>query len=311
MSGCASQYYSQDTNQAGVPTADLPPAAYCTFTTSNVTGTATYRISVELSAPTAAAIPARPPDANGWYDHPVAVSFQGSAFSGIASCTPAQTYAGPDTLGVALGGSCTDNAGKTASASVNLAYDATPPALGVSTDSGDGSVALHWQAASSPAPLVSLQVARSPGLGAAEASVLYQGNSGVFQDTRVRNRVRYQYTITAQDQAGNVTTRTVTVTPGPRLLAPAGGVHISAPPLLRWTPVPKASYYNLQLYRGDKILSVWPKRARLQLSRAWRFDGRRHRLKPGRYRWYVWPGFGKRAAARYGAIVGTATFVVT
>ena len=72
-----------------------------------------------------------------------------------------------------------------------------------------------------------------------------------------------------------------------------------------------ASYYNVQLYRGAKVLSTWPAHARLQLRPTWRFDHRRYRLKPGRYRWYVWPGFGRRGSARYGRLIGSGGFVVT
>ena len=55
--------------------------------------------------------------------------------------------------------------------------------------------------------------------------------------------------------------------------------------MLSWTPVPGASYYNVQLYRGDprKVLSLWPATASLQLKHTWRFEGRRYRLKPGKY----------------------------
>ncbi|HEY5428458.1 MAG TPA: hypothetical protein VIK04_05020, partial [Solirubrobacteraceae bacterium] len=70
------------------------------------------------------------------------------------------------------------------------------------------------------------------------------------------------------------------------------------------------TYYNVQLFRRGKVLSAWPTRASLRLPRSWRFRGHRHRLAPGRYRWYVWPGFGPRQAARYGHVVGTATFAV-
>ncbi|MFZ0090593.1 MAG: hypothetical protein WAL63_13850, partial [Solirubrobacteraceae bacterium] len=72
-----------------------------------------------------------------------------------------------------------------------------------------------------------------------------------------------------------------------------------------------AAYYNVQVFRHGKILSAWPKRASLQLAKSWRFGGHRYRLKPGRYRWYVWPGFGRRSAAHYGRRVGSGTFVVT
>jgi hypothetical protein len=83
-------------------------------------------------------------------------------------------------------------------------------------------------------------------------------------------------------------------------------------PLLRWTAVRGASYYNFQLYRGGKkILSIWPTHASVQLKSSWRFDGRRYRLTPGRYRWYVWPGFGPLAADRYGPAIGHYTLVIT
>jgi hypothetical protein len=55
---------------------------------------------------------------------------------------------------------------------------------------------------------------------------------------------------------------------------------------------------------------MWPVQASLQLRPTWRFDGHRYRLKPGRYRWFVWPGFGKRRAAHYGRMIGRAKFLV-
>ena len=38
--------------------------------------------------------------------------------------------------------------------------------------------------------------------------------------------------------------------------------------------------------------------------------GRRYRLTPGRYRWYVWPGLGARSAKRYGSVLGSSSFVI-
>jgi hypothetical protein len=40
------------------------------------------------------------------------------------------------------------------------------------------------------------------------------------------------------------------------------------------------------------------------------FQGHRYRLGAGLYRWYVWPGFGSRAQARYGRRLGGSTFRV-
>ena len=71
-----------------------------------------------------------------------------------------------------------------------------------------------------------------------------------------------------------------------------------------------ASYYNVQLFRGGKLLSTWPVRSTLQLSRTWRFGGHQYRLTSGRYAWYVWPGFGEIGLGRYGRLIGHSTFVI-
>jgi hypothetical protein len=251
------------------------------------------------------AVPSRPPDFNGWYNHPVNFVFNGTdAISGIESCSTV-TYAGPDNGNAQVVGSCRDRAGNVASLAVPLHYQATPPSLVADVDTGDRIVSLHWQASAG------VEIVRSPGLNGARASVLYEGDAGSFNDTRVRDGVRYTYTLTAQDQAGNVTTRTVSLTPGARLLAPPPNEHLTSPPLLRWTPVRGASYYNVQIFHGGKVLSTWTAHPSLRLKRSWSFGGRRYRLKPGRYLWYVWPGFGTRAAARYGQLIGKGAFVVT
>ncbi len=270
-----------------------------------------FPLHVEISTPTATATPDRPPDANGWYNHPVTITLAGSAFSGIAACTPAQAYGGPPTASTALGGTCTDNAGKTSSASFPFRYDATPPALSVASQPADGSVDLSWRASAGPAPLQWVQVSRDPGVAGAAAGVVYQGAGTSYQDKRVRNGTRYTYTITAMDQAGNVTQRTASAKPGMRLLAPAPGSRLAAPPALSWTAIPKASYYNVQLFKGGtKILSAWPTKASFKLARSWKFGGKRHRLARGRYHWYVWPGYGPQRANKYGKPVGHATFVI-
>jgi hypothetical protein len=250
------------------------------------------------------AIPSRPPDFNGWYNHPVSFVFVGTdATAGIEGCSTV-TYAGPDSANAQVLGSCKDRAGNTASLAVPLRYRATPPQLDVEADAAGGTVLLRWQSSAD------VEIVRSPGLRGRTSSVMYRGSPGSFRDVRVRDGVSYSYTVTASDQAGNATVRTISVIPGPRLLAPVTNARLGAPPLLRWTPVRGASHYNVQLYRGRKILTLWRARASLRLKRAWRFDGRLYRLTPGRYRWYVWPGLGSRAAARYGSLIGHGRFVV-
>jgi hypothetical protein len=299
--GCAQQVYTQDT------TATLSCAASWPGGSND---SRQYTVYVEASSPTfrSAAI-ARPPDSKGWYNHPVEGTFTGAGYSGPASCS-STTYAGPDTPNATVTGSCRDPAGKPATTTITFPYAATPPALNMTADPGDRTVGLHWSIGD-VAPLASMKITRKPGLRGHSPSVLYRGQAGGYADSRVQNGVPYRYTFTARDQAGNVSVRSLWVTPGPRLLAPAPRARVSAPPLLRWTPVRGASYYNVQLYRaGSKVLSAWPAGAGLQLRRAWRFDGRRYRLGSGSYRWYVWPGFGRPAAAQYGPAIGTSTFVV-
>lgn len=250
------------------------------------------------------AVPSRPPDFNGWYNHPVTFAFTGTdATAGIEECS-SPTYAGPDSASAQVVGTCRDRAGNVATLAVKLRYLATPPRLSVEPDPQDGILLLHWQSSAG------VKIVRSPGLRGASASTVYHGASGSFEDTHVRNGVRYRYTVTAEDQAGNVTVRRFLVMVGPRLLSPVADARLSMPPLLRWTPVRRASYYNVQLFRRGKVFSAWPTHSSLRLKSIWRFDGRLYRLEPGRYRWYAWPGFGPLGAARYGRLIGSGTFVV-
>jgi hypothetical protein len=130
-------------------------------------------------------------------------------------------------------------------------------------------------------------------------------------DLRVRNDVPYRYVVTLADDAGNAASRELVAVPGPRLLAPEKRAQVVAPPLLRWTPTRDARYYNVQLFRGKrKVLSAWPRRPSLQLRATYRFRGRERRLRDGRYRWYVWPGEGPRAAREYGERIGARSFVL-
>ncbi len=94
----------------------------------------TLVVKLDKTAPTIAAAPDRPADSNGWYNHPLTVTFSGTdATSGIASCTPPTPYGGPDTATGSLTGTCTDNAGNVGSATFAFKYDATPPAIGITS----------------------------------------------------------------------------------------------------------------------------------------------------------------------------------
>jgi hypothetical protein len=272
-------------------------------------GLASYPLRYDATAPhVTGAAAARPPDSNGWYNRPLAVTFQGSdATSEIDACTVAD-YSGPDAAATTVSGSCRDRAGNGSTlAAFPLRYDSTPPSLtDVRVKPGNRSAVLSWRA--SPDTRL-VEIVRTSGSRAREATV-YRGTDRSFTDGRLTNGTEYRYTVTAYDEAHNSSARGLRARPTAPLFAPAAGATVTAPPRLAWTPVAKATYYNVQLWRNGKIFSAWPKRASLKLRRTWTFEGRRYRLLPGRYRWYVWPGYGRRAAGDYGRRLGSSSFVV-
>ena len=264
-------------------------------------------IKLDKTPPRVTPLPDRGPDHAGWYTRPLVVRFQGTdATSGIESCTTGG-YQGPDSPSAAVAGTCRDRAGLVGSATFPLAYDVTPPSIdALAASAGDSAATVRWEA--SP-DATDFTVTRTPGRGGEPATVVYRGTRPRFDDTRLRNGTDYAYTVSAFDAAGNLATRAATVRPGSLLLAPALGATLRRPPVLRWKRVPKARYYNIQLFRGKrKLLSAWPTRPRLALRRRWNYAGKRRKLRPGLYRWYVFPGFGSRSQRRYGEALGARTF---
>jgi hypothetical protein len=154
-----------------------------------------------------------------------------------------------------------------------------------------------------------VNVIRSSSARNVATATVYSGKASSFRDTRLKVGAHYQYTVTAVDQAGNSASKTLVATATGPLLAPAPGERVTRPPLLVWTAIKGAGYYNLQLVRGKKIFSVWPTTTHFQLPRAWTYNGHRYRLHRGVYRWYVWPGFGSFSAGRYGGAVGGSSFL--
>jgi hypothetical protein len=282
-------------------------AGTCTDNAGNVSSPFPYGLKYDETAPAVAgATPERSPNAAGWFNRPVRFDLAGTdATSGIADC-PAVTYGGADSATASFTGTCRDQAGNSASRTFGLKYDATAPSiLGLTSTVGDRRVILRWK---TTADAESLEVVRTPGVGLEETSVVFRGPGEGFQDRAVRNGVRYVYEVRVGDAAGNAGRRIVSAVPGYRLVSPAV-VRAGRPPLLRWTPVRGARYYNLQLFRGGrKILSVWPSRPRYQLKRRWNYGGKVRRLVPGLYRWRVWPGYGPRSKGDYGKQIGPKAF---
>jgi hypothetical protein len=267
----------------------------------------TVTVKIDKTSPTVTSAPARAPDANGWYTRPVAVSFSGTdATSGISSCS-STGYAGPDNPGAVITGFCRDTAGNVGTAAYALKYDATPPTVGsVTTKAINHGADISWKASADSAIA---EVTRAPGVKGAGSSVIYRGTASSFRDSGLKAGLKYTYQVAVLDAAGNRSGAIVKHVGTSALLRPAPAERVTRPPRLVWAPKKGARYYNVLLMRGRKVLSAWPRTTSLQLKRTWVMGGRRYRLRPGVYRWYVWPGVGKLAAGKYGRSLGGSTIV--
>jgi hypothetical protein len=291
--------------------ADTPGTTFtCSAVRDGYTTTVTKTFKVDKTAAVVSTALERQPDANGWYNRPFTVAFTGTdATSGIESCTSVR-YGGPDNLAAAVAGYCRDVAGNVTNASHSFKYDATAPTLfAVTKKPGNRSADVAWRK-STDTQLV--EVMRAPGRKGQGESAVYRGSEAGFRDTGLVVGRKYEYRVIGVDEAANRAEQKLDLVATGALLSPAPTERVTSPPNLAWTPVKKASYYNVQLIRGRKVLSAWPTSPGYRLRRTWMYKGRRYRLRPGVYRWYVWPGYGPISAARYARRpLGSSTFVVT
>jgi hypothetical protein len=321
VSSCSSGTYSGPDSK----TAQI--SGTCKDRAGNSGGT-TLTLRYDATPPTVEGKPDRPPNAKGWYNSSVRVTFVGSdAVSGVHACDPPALYEGPDSRKATVSGTCRDRAKNTSPPTrFALRYDTRAPRLSVRAETAAGGMVLTWTSSKDTS---SVTVVRQPGLEGDTpwTWTLDNARSRTFTDKRVKPGVEYAYTVIVYDEAGNRTEKmlvaelgTTPVKPATQkkpatkrpAVRPANGARLGAPPLIAWRPVPEATYYNLQVYRaGRKILTVWPGRPAFQLRKSWRFEDRTYRLTRGRYVWYVWAGFGPRSARRYGALLVTRSFVLT
>jgi hypothetical protein len=238
--------------------------------------------------------PAEPDGANGWWVSPVTVTWHVSPDALGTTCPAVQTIA-IDTPGRQL--QCTaygaGNASTQATTRV-IRIDRTPPALGVASAVARlGRATVRW----THPPEALVGVTRAARRARAKVLPPRAVRADHAVDRGLKPGVPYTWTVTAVDQAGNRTSAVVSAS--------------WKPPVLQWKRRRHARYYNLQLFRDrKKVLSIWPRSTRLALPGRWRFAGRRRHLGPGRYRWYVWPGFGVRRASRYGRLVARGKFTI-
>jgi hypothetical protein len=209
----------------GGPDGGADISGSCSDNAGNV-GSATFGLNYDSTPPSGmVGALARPPDHNGWYNHPVPVNYSATdATSGNVTCSN-PTYKGPDSASAQVTGSCSDAAGNTATgAPVSFEYKATPPSISnLTVGVNDQFVALKW--ALSP-DTTGLQVSRSPGVDGASSSTLLSNVTTTLSDRDVQNGQTYVYTLTATDDAGNSATEDVSVIPAAALFSPAKGAVV-------------------------------------------------------------------------------------
>jgi hypothetical protein len=247
-----------------------------------------------------------------------ACSLDAGAF---AACSSPKTYTalanGQHTFRVRS----TDLAGNTEATATSYSWqistlvppDTTPPGpvKNFKPTVAYGSLKLAWRLPPD-LDLDHVQVTRIREPKGTDATRVYQGKGSRYVDRHFQNGTWYRYAIRSYDHAANASRRvTIDVKPSALLRSPADGAVVKGPPFLEWAAIPRAHYYNVQLYRGaHKVLSNWPVRPRLRLKRRWRYQSYPFRLRTGTYRWYVWPAFGSASKPAYGQLIGTAAFVV-
>jgi hypothetical protein len=147
---------------------------------------------------------------------------------------------------------------------------------------------------------------------------MYTAAATTYDDKSVNNGIDQRYRVVAFDRAGNASPAVVaSASASALLLSPKHGARVSvspkrlsslfSQPVLIWTQIHGARFYNVQLFKGKrKILSRWPTRSRLSLPVRWTFEKHHYTLSSGTYRWYVWPAVG----GRYGTLEGQSSFRV-
>jgi hypothetical protein len=283
-----------------------------------VLGVLVAALTMVLNAPTVA-LGADVPDPtvtgtigdNGWFTSDVRVRWAPSYDATTEGCDGQQLLT--DTSGTTITCKASDISGESDSHTVVVRIDRTPPTAVTATPARPPDASPFYTA---PLPISWSAADATSGIATC-TTLTYAGPDGPAVAP----------TGTCRDQAGNISAPlpftfsyglpptpapvVATATAAPTTASTAGPTTAKTKakakakrPTLTWRARPRVKYYNLQLFRnGRKILSAWPTVAHYTLKPSWRYHGRTYKLAAGRYRWYVWPGYGPRAAHRYGRLL--------
>jgi hypothetical protein len=139
--------------------------------------------------------------------------------------------------------------------------------------------------------------------GPTDGTVVYRGRAQRAVDVPVaRRRVWYAAFVVGGRSAPTRAVYTSIRRFYPTLLTPYEDARVGRSVRFAWRRVKGAAYYNVQIWDGRlrrRVAVRWPTTRTVRL-----------RLRPGTYRWYVYPGYGPLRQARYGALHGQGTFTV-
>ena len=243
--------------------------------------------------------------------------------AGFVPCTSPKTYSGLGDGRHTFSVQAVDAAGNVDLSPVAYAWqisgvgppvaDLKPPAnvTKLRRNIGYGRLQLRWRKPrDSDFDHVNVYVSTNP--KTPPRKLVYGGKRLSYTDRHFKNGQYYRFLVVSYDRAANASGGRPALVPASALLrSPRNASVVRTAPTFRWAGVRGASFYNIQLYYGgSKILSAWPHKPRQLLTRRWSYGGHRFSLARGIYVWYVWPGFGPRAKARYGQLLGQGSFRV-
>ena len=206
-------------------------------------------------------------------------------------------------------------AGSSAALAIPAAADTTPPKAPTAVKGVVSSslVTLSWKnpKADLAKVVVVWNATRAP-RSASDGTSVYKGTGSkvAVKLSKLPAGKKVHFAVFALDRAGNASraASAMVSVPASTPLSVAPGGKLSGSPALSWKPVKGATYYNVQVFAGSgttkRVAIAWPVGTSYVLPAA-------DLVKGTSYTWYVWPGIGAKAAAKYGTLIGKQTFTYT